>query len=505
MENMKEQTINLMVKNDEESEKEQIIISFSAFLKQLKRFLIFWIVAAIIAGILIPVYFTVFTADQHKNLTALVSFNYAGIEQGLAPDGGKFDVNTIKNPAVIENSLTDLNLPLDSLESIRQGISIEGIVPKDAINRITVYRSPYEQGSLNAAEKILDTTYYPTQFRVTFNYSATGLTGIEPVEVFNRILNRYSDYFFETYGFNKALGSAVTAMDYNSYDYPEQIDVFDSSLNTLQNYISALSSSDTTRFRSTATGLTFADLSESIQTIRSVDLSMLSSEILMNNITKNKPALIDYYMHRIEVLTRESAIAQAELDGVNASISNYEVGTVVVYGSQGEGGVQYSSNSDEYDKLFEHRVSAQKTLATKQEQLKDYQKRLNMLKVQSNSSQDQVDRIEDELAALNQKVTDVINKTNITANEYYETVYLANAYSVLVPASSSALTTTTSVIRASIEPLLIIEALLFVMYFGFSFMYSLILINRKNRAERRAEAEALRAAKLTDEQTAAEA
>ena len=506
MEKKEERNLNIILKNDEDSNKEEIIISFSAFIKQLKRFLIFWIVAAILAGILIPVFFAVFTADQHKNLTALVSFNYSGIEKGLAPDGSKFDVNSIKNPSVIENALTELNLPLDSLEKIRQGISFEGITPKDAIDRITVYKSAYETGNINAAQKILETTYYPTQFKVTFNYSACGLNDSEPVEVFQAILAGYSDEFFKQYGFNQALGSAVTGMNYLAYDYPEQIDLYESSLTTLQNYISSLASTDTTRFRSTLTGLSFADLSDSIQTIRSVDLTMLSSEILMNNVTKNKPALIDYYTNRIEVLTRESAVAQAELNGVTSAIENYQLGSVIVYGDSGQGGLQYNTNSDEYDKLFDRKVTAQKTVAAKQEALKDYQKRLNMLKAQEVGTNVQTERIDEELKALDEKVKSLIDKINVTANEYYETVYLANAYSILVPPSSSGMTVTKSVIRSSIEPMVISEALLFALYFGYSFCYALVLVNRERRNKnRREDTEEGSGAEATGEAAAANA
>ena len=490
MEKKDERNLNIILKNEEDANKEEIIISFSAFMKQLKRFLIFWIVAALLVGILIPVYFAVFTADQHKNLTALVSFNYSGIEMGLAPDGSKFDVNSIKNPSVIESALTDLNLPLDLLENIRQGISFEGITPQDAIDRITVYKSAYDTGNIQAAEKILDTTYYPTQFRVTFNYSASGLTGNQPVEVFQKILTCYSDEFFKKYGFNQALGSAVTGMSYLTYDYPEQIDLYDSSLTTLQNYISSLASTDTTRFRSTMTGLSFSDLSDSIQTIRSVDLTMISSEILMNNVTMNKPALIDYYTNRIEILTRESAVAQAELNGVNSAIESYQVGAVIVYGESGQGGVQYNTNSEEYNDLFERKVNAEKTVAAKQEAIKDYQKRLNMLKAQDVGTNVETERIEEKLKTLDEKVKTLIEKINITANEYYETVYLANAYSILVPPSSSGMTVTTSIIKSSVEPMVIAEALLFVVYFGFSFCYSLVLVNRERKNIKRREDEA---------------
>lgn len=479
-----ERNLNITLKNDDGADKEELIISFSAFMKQLKRFFIFWLVAAIIAAILIPVYFAVFTADQHKNMRALISFNYDGVEQGLAPDGSKFDINMLKSPTVIEQTLTDMGLPLTMLEPIRQGISFEGVVPANAIDRIAVYKSAYDSGNIQAAKEILDTTYFPTQYTVTFNYSAAGLSSDKAVEVFNGILNNYGEYFFKTYGFNEALGSAVTTLDYKTYDYPEQIDVFTESLRSMQNYISTLSASDTTRFRSTVTGYTFADLSQAIGTINDVDLAVLSAKILNNNVTKDKNYLLDYYERRIEVLSQEAAVAEGQVKTLTEAIANYQVGSVVVYADGSE--KSYNSPSESYDKLFEQLTNQQRTMTTKQEQLKDMQTRLNRLKLQPAASPETIADVDAQMAALSTKVNDLLNKTNATANEYYETVYLANSYKVLVPASSSGLTLSTSIIKASVEPMVIVEALLFVVYFGFAFCYSLFIVNRAKRQEKHA-------------------
>lgn len=479
-----ERNLNITLKNQEE-DREEIIISISAFIRALRRFVIFWLVAAIIIGVLVPVYFALFTADQHKNLQALVSFNYSGIEKGLAPDGTKFDVNTLKNPAVIEQTLTEMGLPLTHLEGIRQGISIEGVTPTSVIDNFTVYKTPYEAGSISAAQKILETTIYPTQFIVTFNYSASGLVDKQPVEVFNLMLNNYSQYFFETYGYNRALGSAILALDYKTYDYAEQIDVFDNSLSSIQNYVSTLSKQDNTHFRSTTTGNSFSDLSQAISTIRDVDLNMLSAQILMNNITKDKQQLMDYYTRCIENFTRDATATEAQLNAVTQSITEYQVGTVIVY-ADGDGGTTYNEPSSAYDDLFEQKVTLQRTLTAKREQIKDYQKRLNRLKTQP-ANTTTLEDMDARMDALSAKINDLINKTNATANDYYETVYLSNAYQVLVPATSSGLTTTKSVIKSAIEPLFIIEALLFVLFFGYAFCYSLITETRKRRAIKLAE------------------
>ena len=483
MGNQNERNVNITLKN-EESEREEIIISFTSILNMLKRFLAIWLVAAIVIGILIPVGSAVFSADQHKNLTALVSFNYDGIEKGLAPDKTQFDINTIKNPSVIRGALEKLDLPLDTLEDIRKNISIEGVIPDDAIARITMYKSVYEQGNLNAGERMLETSYFPTQYRLTFNYSSSGLSGKDAVAVFDTMLKEYREYFFKNYGFNRALGSAVRALDYSTYDYAEAVDVFNNTLTKMQSYVNSLSNEDTTRFRSTETGYTFADLSDSINTLKTVDLDMISSYITVNNVTKDRNTLIDYYNFRIETLMRERSVAMDNLNSINSAIEDYQQSVTIIYG-EGQDPKQYTQGSSEYDDLFKKKLEEQNTVSSKTQGINMYQQRVNALKGKAGASQDKVQKVEKDLAELNKKINELLDITNITANEYYESVYLGNAYSVLVPPSTSALNTTKKVLDSSMETLLIAEALLLVAYILVAFFSALLNDTRKARAAKR--------------------
>ncbi len=469
--------INLVVKSEEEKG-DEIVISFSAFWDVIKRFILLWLVVAIVAGIGIPVLLALTASDQHKNLNALVSFNYDGIEKGLAPDGTKFDPYSLKSPTVIEAALTELNEPIEELENIRQGITITSVIPEDVIDEITVYKSVYEQGDLNAGEKLLATSYYATQYKVTFNYAKTGYSAERAAEVINMILDKYTDYFFDNYGYNRALGNAVNALDYRTYDYAQAIDVFDSSLSELQSYVSNLNRDDTSRFRSSQTGFTFADLYQAIVTLRTVDLDLISSYVTVNTVTKDKATLLDYYNYQIEKLVRERTVAQEKLNSINDSISKYEKDTIIIYGDMQETS-QYTQASTQYDNMIKQKIDAQNTVSTKTSAINMYQQRINTLKGSVSATQEKMDKVEQDLEELNGKVTDLLDKVNVTADEYYETVSLANSYSVLVPASASGLSTTKSVIRASIEPTAIAEALLFILFFCGCFVLSLVETNRK--------------------------
>ncbi len=482
MAKQEERNLNITLKS-EETEENEIIISFSAFFVQLKRFFIFWVVLAVMIGMLIPAGSVMFAADEHKNLTAIISFNYDGVENGYAPDGSTLDVlSSLKNPSVIEATLTSMGEPLTLLENVRQSISLTGKIPEDAANKINMYKNIYEQGNLSAGEKMLEVKYFPTQYTVTFNYSKTGLKADKAVELFNLLLEKYHTYFLETYGFNQALGSAVTALDYTTYDYAQAVDVFSSTLTMLEEYINNLSEDDVTRFRATSTGYSFSDLSESIDTIQEVDLDLISSYVTVNNVTKDKATQIDYYNYRIEALTRQKAIAEETLAGLNASIEQYEKNTIIIY-SENQDTSEYAQASATYDDMFNRKIEAQKTVSSCTQQIDELQKRVNALKGKTAASKDKIEKVEADLAALSEKVNDLLDKTNQTANEYYETVYLANAYSILVPASTSALRTTKSVINSSMESLLVAEAVLAVLYLMLAFVLSLIYENRAKKAE----------------------
>ena len=76
--------LNVTIKNQDDN-KDEVVISFSSIIKQLKRFLTLWLVAAIIAGILAFAFSAIQTFSKKNPAKALVSFSYSGIEKGLDP------------------------------------------------------------------------------------------------------------------------------------------------------------------------------------------------------------------------------------------------------------------------------------------------------------------------------------------------------------------------------------------------------------------------------------
>lgn len=478
-----DRNLNITIKNQEE-ENDSIAVSFSQIIKKLKQFVVIWLVVSIVAGILTVCATGIKTALEKPPITALVSFSYSGIEKGKDPSGRVFDVNSIKNPAVIEDAITQLGMDIGMLESIRENTSFEGIIPEDAVDRITAYKNVYENataGNLAAVQAMLDVTYYPTKFKVTFDYGNAGFTKKEGVTVLNQLLECYRDYFYDKYGYNNSLGIAIPAVSYTDYDYAEQVDVFKTTLDTLERYLSQLSKDDTTLFRSNTTGYTFNDLLQAARTIESIDLDRISSYISINNITKDKAASIAYYDYRIESITRYQAQVQERLDSLDISIQNYIKDTILIFGNGTDGNdTSYSQASEEYDKLLERKDSLTADLAEAKQSINYYQSRREALNSNRNATEGQVAQVEADLASLSEKLNTLVSLTETTADEYYEDVAFANAYNILVPAVNSAGASVSAVIRASIMPCLIVEALIFIVYIIYALIKSITVIKKKN-------------------------
>ncbi len=485
-----EKNISLILKQPED-ESETVTISFGSIFRQMKRYLLVWIVLAAVLAMLTTSFVFLFSGRiVTSSITALVSFNYSGIESGKAPDGSTFDVNKIKSPNVIENALDDVGESSSLSENIRSNISIKGIIPDDALDKISLYQSVYSQGgsaALDAVNSLLAIGYYPSYYVINFDYAAAGITIDDGKKILDRILENYQDYFFRTYGYNEALGSSVVAVDYKDYDYPEAVDVFDSTLDSLKQYVQKLSNDDTTNFRSNETGYTFSDLLTTIDTVKSADLDALSSYITINNITNDKEMLLTYYQYRIEEMERERKVSQSELDSVTNSINEYEKDTLLVFGNGNgaeNGETTYQQASEKYDELINQKIEIQDSVSRCSQRIEYYKDRISAMNENSGTVKVDSEEVEKELSSLYDKIKDLIDVTNKTADEYYETVTFANAYNILVPATGNAPQVTAGGLAM---PILIIEAVLFVVYLGVSFIRAIVLDNRASKEKKESE------------------
>ena len=222
-------------------EEDTITIPVVEIFRQLKKYFLPWVLVAVILAGLVFGGSMVVSSSKASPLTAMVGFTFDGIENGLDPNGNEFNANSLKSPAIIEETRSDLNMDVKKTDAIRNNITVSGVVPEDAIDKLTAYESVFSNtNSIEAAQKIMDVSYFPTQFEVQFSYGDSGMSRSQAADFLNTMLNNYKIYFMQTYGYNQAFGDALTAVDYTGYDYPQALDVLSSSLDSLKKYISCL-------------------------------------------------------------------------------------------------------------------------------------------------------------------------------------------------------------------------------------------------------------------------
>ncbi len=481
-----DRNINIMLQNPQDEE-DEVVISISTVIKKLKKYFLIWVVSAVVIFMLSFGYAFLSTHVIKKpSLQALVGFSYSGIEKGLDPSGRKFDPYSISNPNVIERAINSLGLDMSQLEKVREGIVIKGLTPKDAMDRLTVYESILEKassGQLAIADKMLETSYYPTQFQVVFNYNNTTLSSSDAVNLFNEILEQYQTYFYEEYGYNESLGTAMSAVSYKDYDYSEALDVFQTNLNSMMKYVKQLSNEDSTRFRSAATGYTFDDLYQATKTIRDIDLDKISSYITVNNVTKNKDDTLAYYDYRLKALNRNKAQYEEQIASINESIESYQKDEIYIFNSETNDTNMHSTvASAQYDKMIQEKNNLTESLAEIKQSIVYYTERQTALKSKPASKGD-TERIETDMENLYNKVTQLTEDICNTADDYFQNVTFKNAYSILVPASDSVATRTSSVIENAKKPLILLEGFVVVVYFGIALVEAFVTDTKKKKAE----------------------
>jgi hypothetical protein len=366
---------------------------------------------------------------------AVITMQFEGVEEGLDPNGASFDINKLKAPTVIESALETLGVTDFSAEDIRANISIEGVIPEDAVERITVINEMAESNAANY-EKILDVTYYPSQYVVHLN-QLQGMSSNQTKDILNAIIDSYRQYFFDTYANTAVLSVTANLFDYENYDYTESIDMIESQLGIIQNYV-AERNEQSPEFRASSTGLSFGDIATSLDSIEQVDLANLSSYIENTSLTKDREKLLQYYNYIIKQYNMELTEAQTNLDSVQTTIENYEKNPIVIVSNQ-ESVQQISETSEYYDTLVQQKLDISMEMSSIKTKLDEATTLLAALESKEiTNTQDQYDYANQKLESITATISNWIELIEETTEEYYNTTLYSNAVKLSVPAQYEA-------------------------------------------------------------------
>lgn len=423
---------------DSDAEENQIdLMNIAGHMGKKKKIYRYIMAIAVCAGVLVGliVIGVDYIAGQNTYARAVVSFQYEGIEDGVDPNGAAFDINKLKSPKVIEDALMSLGNTGFDAEKIRESIEIEGVIPKDAVERITVIKEMSLEDVSNY-EKILDVSYFPSQY-IIYLRKSSGMSGTEAVQILNAVLDSYRTYFMDMYANTEVLTVTGNLIDYKDYDYTEAMDMLETQMEIMQDYVNERRN-QAPEFRSSGTGLSFGDISMALDTVSEIDIANLNSYIESHTLTKDVERQREYYEYRIKKYNMEIAENQVELSNIQSVIDKYQKDPLVIVSSQ-ETTQEIEQTNAYYDQLLQQRLAISAEIASLNTKLNETYTLLNAVSgAVGKNTQDEYDYVDGKLASLTETIAKWTDLTEQTAQEYYTTTLFSNAYKISVPAQYTA-------------------------------------------------------------------
>ncbi len=410
---------------------------------------------------------------------AMITFQFDGIESGLDPNGAAFDINLIKSPYVIQGALLARGYDESYVEKVRENLSIDGVIPKDALERITVINNMAKRDS-KYYEQLLDVSYFPSEY-VLYLYDDGTFSSKELPQILDGIIDSYKQYFMDTYANTEVLSVTSNLLSGDDYDYGESIDLVTTQMDIMLSYVRQRMK-DAPDFRSSSTGLSFQDIVTSLEFVKTVDINRLSSFVQSQSLTKDKFRQQEYYEYMIRNCSNRISELQTRLDSVATTISNYEKDPVVIV-SNSDSTLEYGQKNQYYDSLITEQQELTREIAQTNTSLNQYYLLLSQLSEASTSAdQASYDYADSLLTRLNTTISSWGDLIEETTQEYYSTTLFSNAVKKTVPAQYVVDGGLMHVVKNMAIPAIILVVLVLIWWY-YRGVKEEILISREQRHE----------------------
>ncbi len=423
----------IQVNQNKIQDSELDIVNVFSNMGKKRRLIAYLLVLAILVGSTVGV---LYSGLEHfvgngSYARAMVTFLFDGIESGLDPNGAAFDVNLIKSPYVIQTALLENGYDESYVEKVRENLSIDGVIPKDAIERITIVNKMALKDS-KYYEQLLDVSYFPSEY-ILYLYDDGTFSSKELPKILDGIIDSYKQYFMDTYANTEVLSVTSNLLSGDDYDYGESIDLVTTQMDIMLSYVRERMK-EAPDFRASSTGLSFQDIVKSLEFVKTVDINRLSSYVQSQSLTKDKTRQQEYYEFMIRNCSDKMSELQTRLDSVVENIRSYEKDPVVIV-SNSDSTMEYGQKNEYYDSLITEKQNLTKEIAQTNTSLNQYYLLLSQLSESSSfANQDAYDYADSLLEKLNKTITSWVDLIEETTQEYYATTLFSNAVKKTVPA-----------------------------------------------------------------------
>lgn len=253
-----------------------------------KKYFTFMIIVAVLFAIIGESYHF-FVLSNLKSMT--VSLNYPGAEQGLNPDGSRFNISEMSNDEILNEAKKNLEIKNVSNDEIRKRIFITSKFSQKTMENVVSDIRDGMRGS-----------YIPTTYYIYYSQK-NKLAGNETYEFLQALAKSYEKYFTKNHAENNSiLKYGEQSYDFTGYDYSEIYTVL---YNRAQEMLGLVKDhrEENRSFRSDD-NLNFDTVKDELTNFKDVKLEKFNSYVMQNGISKDRPQIIK----KIEYLTDKNTV-----------------------------------------------------------------------------------------------------------------------------------------------------------------------------------------------------
>lgn len=227
-----------------------------------------------------------------SNMKAMtMSLNYPGAEQGLNPDGSRFNISEMSNDEILNEA--------------KKGLKIENIDNDKIKSRIFITTKFSQKAMENVVSDIrggMRGSYVPTTYYIYYSQK-NKFAANETYEFLQALATGYERYFTKKHAENNSiLRYKSEDYDFSAYDYSEIYTVLYNKADEMLNLI-IKHRNENRSFRS-ADNLNFDTVRDELSNFKNVKLEKFYSYVIQNNISKDRPGV----MNKLEYLKNKNTV-----------------------------------------------------------------------------------------------------------------------------------------------------------------------------------------------------
>nr|QGT51266.1 hypothetical protein Firmicute1046_3420 [uncultured Firmicutes bacterium] len=279
----------------------------------LRRKYLSFITVAVITFAVIGEMYHFFVLSTAKSM--VISLNYPGAEEGLNPDGSRFNISELTCDEILDNAKANLKMKKQTNDSIRSHMYITTKFSRTEMDSV-----------LDDIKSDSHASYVPTSFYLSYSQK-NKLAKNESYEFLESLAKSYEDYFNKNHAENNSiLHFDKNSYDFSDYDYTEIYRILYDRADRMASLLN-LHRSENRAFRSDD-NINFATMKDELDNFRDVKLEKFNAYVVQNRVSKNRGANVDklkYLMDKSGILYNKkhqaSDIAKSALEKYDPKIT----------------------------------------------------------------------------------------------------------------------------------------------------------------------------------------